>query len=168
MKWIVISVSALAVSADSFAAGFSLAARGKKLPLVVMAVTFVLCLVTSIAGKTMQGLLDGYADIAGAAILAFVGIVNLFKKDDDGLLVSANDITECIAIGFAVGLDAAVANLSLALQYGDFCVPVIFAVLHYVAVAGGQSLGNKVKIKSTGKLSGMVLIGLAAIKLTQI
>lgn len=163
MKWIVITITALAVSADSFVAGFSLADKNRKLPFCVMIITLILCVATYVAAGALSGLLAGYADLFGAAILASVGIANLFKKPEKGQ-IKYGDFAECVAIGFAVGLDAAMANLSLTLQYHDFCIPLIFAALHYVTVALGQMLGKLTAFDGAEKLSAALLIVLAIVK----
>ena len=60
------------------------------------------------AAEKLNGLLHeyaGYTDLCGAAILASVGIANLFKKPEKGQ-IKYGDFAECVAIGFAVALDA--------------------------------------------------------------
>ena len=106
MKWIVITVTALAVSADSFVAGFSLADKNRKLPFCVMIITLILCVATYVAAGALSDLLAGYADLFGAAILASVGIANLFKKPEKGQIKYGDFV--------------AIENLNLDIKEGEF------------------------------------------------
>ncbi len=110
--------------------------------------------------------MDGYADLFGAAVLFVLAIINLFKKDDDQTY-SLRQITlgESVTMGFAVGTDAAVANLSLAMQGLGVVAPIVFAVTHYFTVLVGQKLAGKVVMKNSNYLSAAALFILAFAKI---
>ncbi len=167
-------LTAAAVSADSLLAGFSLALNKQKsyfLPPTVAAVTLALCTAAMFAGNFLSSADSRYADYLGAAILVTVGALNIFKKDDesDGFGTEKVSFSQSAAVGFAVGFDAAAANLSLAFMgYGSFGIPVLFAVTHFFTVYLGQWLAQRntrLFAVRTGIMSGTVLIALALIKL---
>lgn len=166
---IVLLSTAIIVSLDSFVAGFSLSLNKKAnavLPVAVALVTLLLCAATSVIGSVLADYLDGYADLFGAIVLFVLAIINLFKKDDDQTY-SLRQITlgESVTMGFAVGTDAAVANLSLAMQGMGVVAPIVFAVTHYFTVLIGQKLAGKVVIKNSNYLSAAALFILALAKI---
>ena len=73
-------------------------------------------------------------------------------------------LPECAAVGVAVGLDASVANLSLAVSGYGLAAPIVFAVTHYFTVLLGQKLAGKIAMKHTNVLSAGVLMILAVSK----
>lgn len=166
---IVLMVTAVTVSIDSFAAGFSLSLNKKNnslLPIAVTIVTLALCIITSLLGTLLKDYLDEKVDIFGATILVILAIINLLKEDDEqSASLQQITIAESLAMGFAVGTDAAVANLSLAIDGYGGIAPLLFAVMHYAAVYAGQRLADKITIKHANALSAGVLILLAIIKL---
>lgn len=168
-KILLLIITAFTVSIDSFAAGFSLSLNKKSnaiLPIAVTLVTFVLCAITSLMGALLQNYLDEKIDIFGAAILLVLAMLNLLKDDEEqtGNLQPIT-ITESIAMGCAVGTDAAVANLSLAMEGFGIIAPLLFAAMHYAAVYAGQKLSDKFTLKHANVISAGVLILLAIIKL---
>lgn len=166
---IILIVTAFTVSIDSFAAGFSLSLNKKNnalLPAVITLVTFVLCVITSLVGTLLKDYLDEKVDIFGATILIILAIINLLKDEDEqAWTLQQTTVAESLAMGFAVGTDAAVANLSLAMEGYGIIAPLLFAVMHYAAVYAGQKLANKITIKHSNVLSAGVLILLAVLKL---
>ena len=162
-----LAVTSLVVSLDSFVAGFSMSLnkrRNATLPIVVALVTLIMCVVTTFVGHALQGLLNDYVDTFSALILVVLAVMSLLKKDDDSMSVQALTLPQCFALGVAVGLDASVANLSLALQGYGLIAPIVFAVTHYFTVLGGQLLAGKLIIPNTNVFSAVILFALAISK----
>lgn len=165
-----IAVTAVIVSLDSFVAGFSLSLNKKAnltLPSAVALITLLLCLATTLAGQLVEGYLGKAVDYFGAALLALLALVNLVKKDDEGEQANLSAVTlrDSITIGVAVGMDAAVANLSLTLQGVGLLAPIVFAVTHFFTVLLGQMLARKVKLAHTNIFSAVILLVLAVSKM---
>lgn len=166
---IVLLSTALIVSLDSFVAGFSLSLNKKSnavLPVAVALVTFLLCAATYAIGSVLSNYLDGFADLFGAVILFTLAVINLFKRDcEQTYSLRSITLAESVVMGFAVGTDAAVANLSLAVAGYGIAAPIVFAVTHYFTVLIGQKLAGKVTLKNTNYLSAAVLFALALSKI---
>lgn len=162
-----LAVTSIIVSLDSFVAGFSMSLnkrRNATLPAVVALVTLVMCVVTTFVGRALQGLLDDYVDAFSAIILAALAVMNLLKKEDDAMCMQALTLSQCFALGVAVGLDASVANLSLAVVGYGLIAPIVFAVTHYFTVLAGQLLAGKLVIPNTNVFSAVILFALAISK----
>lgn len=158
---------AIIVSLDSFVAGFTLSINKKNnvaLPATVAAITLVLCLATTFLGNLLKNTLTEYANIFGAAILLILAAFALFRKEETRQSLDTVSLSESIAIGFAVGTDAAVANLSLAMDGYGITAPLIFAVTHFFTVFLGQLLAKKITLSHTNILSATVLAVLAVMK----
>lgn len=134
------------------------------LPAVVALVTLVMCLVTTFLGYALKDILNSYVDIFGAIILVTLAIVNLLKTEEDSINMQSFTFRECLAVGIAVGLDASVANLSLAVAGYGIVAPIVFAVTHYFTVFAGQKLAGRLVIPNTNVFSAVVLIALAIMK----
>lgn len=159
--------TALVVSLDSFVAGFSISINKRRnisLPATVALCTFVMCLISTILGMALRDVLDAYVNAFSATILITLALINIFKSDGSSQSMQAPSVTECIAIGIAVGMDACVANLSLTLEGYGLIAPIVFAVMHYFTVWLGQTLAGKVYMKYSNIFSAAVLIALAAVK----
>ena len=157
----------MVVSLDSFVAGFSVSLnkrRNSTLPAVVALVTFVMCVITTFVGYALQGILDEYVNVLSAVILTLLAVMNLLKEDENSINMQALTLYECAAVGVAVGLDASVANLSLALDGYGVIAPIIFAVTHYFTVLIGQVLAGKIEMRYSNVFSAAVLLVLAASK----
>ena len=157
----------MVVSLDSFVAGFSVSLnkrRNSTLPAVVALVTFVMCAITTFVGYALQGILDEYVNVLSAVILTLLAVMNLLKEDENAINMQALTLYECAAVGVAVGLDASVANLSLALDGYGVIAPIIFAVTHYFTVLIGQILAGKIEMRYSNVFSAAVLLVLAASK----
>ena len=164
-----IAVTAVIVSLDSFVAGFSLSLNKKAnlvLPSAVALITLLLCIATTLIGEFLQGYLGRVVDYFGAALLALLALVSLIKEDE-GEQANLNTVTlsESLTIGVAVGMDAAVANLSLALLGVGLLAPIVFAVMHFFTVLLGQVLAKKVKLEHTNIFSAVILLVLAISKM---
>ena len=164
-----IAVTAVIVSLDSFFAGFSLSLNKKAnllLPSAVALITLILCLATTLIGELLQGYLGKVVDYFGAALLALLALVSLIKEDEgEQANLSSVTLRESLTIGVAVGMDAAVANLSLALLGVGMITPIVFAVTHFFTVLLGQVLARKVKLAHTNIFSAVILLVLAISKM---
>ena len=151
-------LTAFTVSIDSFACGFSLRSAGKKRLTVILCIAFtvfIMCAAANYAAIALSGALTERAAGAGGAVLCGVGIYNLFKKDGAGPFLKKNDAGAAGAVitGFAVGLDGAAANLSLALMgINAFYVPVIIAVMHALMIWLGILLADAPLFKKFAQL----------------
>lgn len=95
----------------------------------------------------------------------FLAATALLKAEDDTeIAMQALSSRECVAVGVAVGLDASVANLSLAVTGYGIVAPIVFAVTHYFTVLLGQTLAGKIVMKHTNVFSAAVLFVLAVTK----
>lgn len=168
MNEILVLVStALVVSLDSFVAGFSLSLNKKAnimLPASAALITLALCLIAYLVGTLLIDYLNGMADIFGATLLACLAITNLLKQDNQTESLQETSLGESLAIGFAVGADAAVATLSLTMEGYGLIVPLFFAVMHYCTVFLGQIVARKIQLKHTNVFSALILIILAIMK----
>jgi len=160
--------TAICVSLDSLAAGISLSINknaNRTLPAAVALVTLLLCLLTSLIGAALKNYFYDRVNVFGALILFCLALVNIFKNDDKTLGLNNVTIGESLAIGLAVGTDAAVANLSLAMDGFGLIAPFLFAVTHYLTVFIGQTLAKKIVIKRSNLFSAVILTALAVTKL---
>ncbi len=147
-------LTAFTVSIDSFVCGFSLACTvKKKTPIVcIIALTvFVMCLFTNYLAVFFADKLNEKTASLGGLILVLIGLYNLFKKNEQSVV--KNNFYQNTIVGFAVGLDGALANLSLSIMgINAFYVPVIIAVMHALMIALGISLSE---VKLSKKLSNL-------------
>lgn len=146
-------LTALTVSIDSFFCGFSLYFSSKRKFPVVLTITltvFLMCLVVNYCVKFFSNSLSAKSSILGGLILIAVGIYNLTKKDS---ALSLNQTFKtAIFSGFAVGLDGAIANLSLSLMgINGIYVPITIAVTHGITIYLGTCLADA-KIFKKSKL----------------
>ncbi len=83
----------------------------------------------------------------GGIILIGTGIFNLFKKEKESTLTPTSTSFSYIVLNaFAVGIDGAVGNLSLALMgINAFYVPIVIALAHAVTVYLGTILADFTK-----------------------
>lgn len=149
-------ITAFTVSIDSFACGFSLSfVKGKK-AFIVFGVTltvFVMCLIANYLATFLSTFLTDKISCLGGLILIGVGIYNLVKKDKETVESNKGIIKQSLISGFAVGLDGAVANLSLAIMgINAFYVPVIIALMHSFTISLGILLANSIFAKRLGKV----------------
>ena len=162
-----LALTSIIVSLDSFVAGFSVSLNKRQnttLPATVALVTLVMCVATTFVGRALQGLLDEYVNVFSAVILVLLAVMNLLKEEDASISMRQLNLSECFALGVAVGLDASVANLSLALQGYGLVAPIVFAVTHYFTVLCGQLLAGKLYMPNTNVFSAIVLFVLAVTK----
>ncbi len=164
-------LTAFTVSIDSFVCGFSLALlKGKKIYIVLtIAVTvFIMCLITNFAATLLSGFLTEKTANLGGLLLIFVGIYNLFKKDTEGKKNTDDGFLRALTTGIAVGLDGAMANLSLSLMgLNQIYVPIIIASMHALMITFGILLSKTTiskKIMKFGFVPPLILIMLGTYK----
>ena len=164
-----VAVTAVIVSLDSFVAGFSMSLNRKAntvLPSAVALITLLLCLLTTLIGRYLSQYIEQYVNYIAAALLALLALFNLFKKDEgEATRLKSVTLGESFTIGVSVGMDAAVANLSLSLNGVGLLAPIVFAVTHYFTVFLGQLLAQKVELKYSNFFSAAILLALAVSKL---
>ena len=166
MTILTVATTAIIVSLDSFVAGFSLSLSKKAnliLPSAVALITLLLCLVTTLVGSFLEKYLGKNVDYFGAALLGLLAVISLVRKDEENTSLSTVTLAESCTIGFAVGMDAAVANLSL--TGVGLIAPLVFGVTHFFTVLLGQVLAKKVQLKHTNVFTAVVLFVLAITKI---
>ena len=165
---ITVTITAIIVSLDSFVAGFSLSLNKKAnliLPSAVTLITLAMCLATSLVGALLEKYLGKNIDYMGAALLLLLATLNLVRKDEATMSLQTVTLAESMTIGVAVGMDAAVANLSLSISGVGLVAPLVFAVTHFITVLLGQLLARKVQLEHTNVLAAVILFVLAITKL---
>lgn len=168
MKILTVALTAIVVSLDSFMAGFSLSLNKKSsptLPAAVALITLLMCLATSFVAKVLSTLDSRAVNYFGAVLLLSLAVVCLFRSDSNTTSLTPVTLTESLTIGVAVGMDAAIANLSLAGDGLEVIAPIVFAVTHYLTVALGQVLAKKVILSHTNVVSAVMLLAIAVTKL---
>ncbi len=161
-------ITAIIVSLDSFVAGFSLSLNKKAnltLPSAVALITLLLCAATTFMGRYFVALFEDYANVLGAVMLTLLAIINLLKQEERQFTLQNVTIGESLVIGMAVGMDASIANLTLATGSTAFVAPIVFAVTHYFTVLLGQILARKIAIPKSNVFSAVILFALAITKI---
>ncbi len=150
-------LTALTVSIDSFVCGFSLSFISKrKLPIILtIALTvFIMCLVTNYAPIFLSGYLNENTTILGGIILILIGTHNFIKSFSKTTKPKTTSGTSQIFLtGIAVGLDGALANLSLSLMHiNEFYVPLLIAFMHAIMIWLGIILSQTKLAKKFAKI----------------
>lgn len=139
-------LTALTVSIDSLVCGFSLALVCKKKLYVILGVAltvFVMCLITNYAPVAFENKISEKTTGFGGLVLILVGVYNILKGKNDASIKENSPLPQSLLTGFAVGIDGAIANLSLSLMgMNAFYVPVIIAVMHALAIFIGTILAE--------------------------
>lgn len=147
-------LTALTVSIDSFFCGFSLCFSSKRRLTVVLIITLtvlVMCTIVNYGVKFFSPILTEKSSVLGGLILIAVGVYNLIKKNDN--LTLNQTFKTAFFSGFAVGLDGAVANISLSLMgINEFYVPLTIAVMHGITIYLGTCLSKVKPLKKTKTL----------------
>ena len=149
-------LTALTVSIDSFVCGFSLSfVSKKKLPIILTIALTVLfmCFITNYAPIFFSKYLTENTTFLGGAILVSIGTYNFIKSFYfSEQKTTANSNGQILLTGVAVGLDGALANLSLSLMnINGFYVPVIIALMHAIMVWLGIILSQTKLAKKFAK-----------------
>ncbi len=167
-------ITALTVSIDSFICGFSLSFTAKRkypIILIIAFTVFVMCSLTNYLTILLKNFINEQTANLGGIILIGVGFFNLFKpcKHQDYHSKEKLSFYRVLLIGFAVGLDGALANLSLALMsINEFYVPITIAIMHAIMIWLGIILSNTKIAQKFGKiefLPPIILILLGGYKL---
>ncbi len=165
-------LTAFIVSIDSFVCGFSLSlSKNKKLPVVIgIALTVLLmCLLTNYLTLFFAEKITEKTTCLGGLILIGIGVFNLIKKKDEKPTEWKGAFAQSIITGFAVGLDGALANLSLSLMgMNEFYVPLTIAAIHALMIYLGILLSQTKIAKKFAKIeffSPVILILLGGYKL---
>ncbi len=168
--FIFLILTAFAVSLDSTVAGFAIGLKTKKVWLfsfVVAVATLCLCLFATLVATLAKDEFGNAMKTIGSLFLIAVGMINFFKKQQN--LPKTMTFCEGLSLGFAVGTDACIANLSICLLgHTQLWIPFVFAFMHFATVATGAKLANAKltkKLKHTSKISGTLLICLGIFKL---
>ena len=166
-------LTAFTVSIDSLVCGFSLSFLGKKKLTLVAGIAltvYIMCLFTNYLALFLQDYITERAASLGGIILIGVGVYNLFKRDGATKLDGKNVLKQSLVTGFAVGVDGAAANLSLALMgINAFYVPLTIAAMHALMIAAGIVLSETPLVKKFDKfdfIPPLILIVLGVYKLT--
>ncbi len=166
-------LTAITVSIDSLVCGFSLAFYCKKKIQIVLGVAltvFVMCLITNYATVIFQDKLSEKTACLGGLLLILIGVYNLLSPNTkDKNLTDKKPLIQSLITGFAVGLDGAIANLSLSLMgLNAFYVPLTIAITHAIAIYLGVSLAQTRLVRHFAKiefLPPLILIFLGGYKL---
>ena len=165
-------LTALTVSIDSFVCGFSLSTlKGKKIIIVmtIASIVFIMCLFTNYLTLLFQNL-DENAGCFGGVVLILIGIFNFFRKEKSS--TKGGIFSQSLVAGLAVGIDGALANLSLALMgINAFYVPLIIAIMHGIMIYLGLLLAGTLiakKVKIFNIIAPLCLILLGAYKLMEL
>ena len=167
-SWLAVGITAVIVSLDRFVAGFSVSLNRKAnttLPASVALITLLLCLLTSLVGSYLSQRVEQFVNYLAAALLALLALFNLRKDEEDETRLNSVSLGQSLAIGMSVGMDAAIANLSLSLNGVGLIAPIVFAVTHYFTVLLGQILAQRVEMKYSNYFSAAILFTLAVSKL---
>ena len=165
--------TAITVSIDSFACGFSLAFSIKRKALVVFGISLtvlLMCTITNYATMLFTDIITEKTACFGGIILILVGIYNLLSHNSEcHLIKNKSDLAQSVLSGFAVGLDGALANLSLSLMgINAFYVPIVIAITHAITVSLGILLASTKIVNKFAKiefLPPLILILLGGYKL---
>lgn len=167
-----ILLTALTVSLDSFFCGFSLSNKKNNKAVIVLTIAItvlIMCLIANYSTFLFAHLLTEKTASLGGIILIAVGLFNLIKKDNDTANIGVT-FRDSLLTGIAVGLDGALANLSLAMMgINSLYVPVLIAFCHAITIYLGIILSNSIfanKIRKYKFIAYLLLIGLGVYKLT--
>jgi len=165
-------LTALTVSIDSFVCGFSLSFISKKkfpIILTIALTVFFMCLITNYAPVFLSNYLNENTTVLGGVILILIGTFNFVKCfTDNSNKPKTNSQGQILLTGFAVGLDGALANLSLSLMnINEFYVPILIAFMHALMIWLGILLSQTKLAKKFAKIeffSPIILIFLGVEK----
>jgi putative Mn2+ efflux pump MntP len=129
-----------------------------------------MCFITNYLAKLLSGLSEITTTVLGSSILVSVGFYNFFKGKNN---MSENVNTPALLlVGFAVGLDGAMANLSLSIMgINAFYVPIVIALMHALMVFIGITLASTKVSKKLDKykfFAPLILIFLGVYKLVSL
>jgi len=166
-------ITSLLVSIDSLICGFSLSLYSKNKTLIVLTIAITVLCMCMVANYSIAFFIDKLSEKTaslGGLILMGIGTYNLFKKNNPNPIKSKRfSFKQNLLVGFAVGLDGAMANLSLAMMgINQFFVPLTIAFFHAFAISIGIFLSKCQLAKKLAKIeiiSPLILIILGGYKL---
>ena len=165
-------MTALTVSIDSFVCGLSLSlSTKKKLPIIlgIVITVFIMCCAVNYLTAFFADKLDEKTASFGGAVLIAVGVFNMIKSAKKSPIKEKSALGISIISGFAVGLDGALANLSLSLMgLNEFYVPLTIALCHGLMIGIGLLLTDVINTDKLAKiefLPPVILILLGCYKL---
>ena len=171
MIWFLL-LTALTVSIDSFVCGFSLSLqKHKKLPIIlgITSVVTVLCTLTYFLAGFLSSVLTERTANLGGIILICIGIYNSLYKKARNVAPSSSVFKQSLLLGLGVGLDGAVATLSLTIMgINAFYVPLLMALMHFIMITIGVLIAKLKLVEKFAKIeqiSPLVLIVLGGYKL---
>ncbi len=177
--------TSLAVSVDSFLCAFSFSdLKGKRqrfwVVFLITAIVYLMSFIVNEFASLFSGYLNEKTASLGGLILVASGIIALIKQRSEKeailpLNCKCKGIDDykyrAITTGFAVGLDGASANLSLAIMgMNAFYVPLTIALTHALAVYLGIKLTQTKLLKKVMKyeyIPPLVLIVIGLIKVKE-
>lgn len=167
-------LTAFTVSIDSFLCGLSLSMSGaKKFPILlgITCTVFLMCCATNYGAYLFTDTITEKTASLGGIILMAIGFYNLFKKNSN-LPKRSNNISLAFITGFGVGLDGAVANLSLSLMgINALYVPITIALMHLLLIYFGIVLSKTNLAKRFSKINfiaPLILILLGVYKVSEL
>ncbi|MBQ9513910.1 MAG: manganese efflux pump [Clostridia bacterium] len=164
-------ITSISVSIDSLVCGLSLSYLNGRKYLIVLIMTltvFALCLIANYCASFLSNYLPDYFASFGGILLILIGVFGLFKKEKQ-TFSDSNIIKQSFFSGIAVGIDGAIANISLSLMgMNSFFVPLTIALCHTVFISFGVLIGKSPIANKFGKIdvmSPIILIILGTYKL---
>ena len=164
----VVFLTALTVSIDALTAGIALASVKTvtaRDTLTVGLVTFLLCAVARCLGQALILAPETEVSLIGGVLLFCVGLRNLFPAPRSTRTIHATHNSDVVWVGVAVGLDGALATLSLSLLgYNSALTPFLFGIMHALAVGLGGIVTAAAK-KLPAVLGAILLLSLGCWKI---
>lgn len=163
--------TALTVSADAFFCGFSLSLGGEKKAPVLAGISMTvlcLCLAAGLLGSALSDVFTEEVSLLGGLILAAVGVYNL-TGETNPQKKRRGAMKQSVLVGVAVGLDGAVATLSLTMMgYPSLVVPLVVTAMHFLTILLGILLSESAafsKMKRARAVAPIMLIALGVYKM---
>ena len=178
MNLLLLISASITVSIDSFICGLSLQAEylgNKKIVLGITFSVFLICFLGSVFGESLGVFLSEYADLLGGIILYLIAVINLKSVTAEKEFLknltacsNKNVFKKSLAVGFGVGLDGAVACLSLTtLGYNSILITLLITLTHLLAISLAVNVVSEktaLKLKKYYFLPPFVLATLGAYK----
>lgn len=169
-------ITAITVSLDSFACGICLTKENDQPVFIVAVITltvFLMCLFASLFARAAATLLTEKSAALGGILLIAIGFADIFKRKQNAPeQITVPSRNKYFGVGFAVGLDGALANLSLSLMgFDSLFAPLIISLMHGVAVSFGILIGKIIKKNKSFNfdlLSSFALIVMGTLKLFEL
>lgn len=167
-----LTLTAASVSLDSVVAGASVGADGGKNKqrtiLAVMAAVTFLCLAFAMLGPFLGRAFGGGAAKAGGFLLVAAAFAGLSPQKKTPVFVrKRGDLTylKAVAIGLGIGVDGALASLSLAVSGYGLTGAAAVILFHYIFIELGAALSQKAKILRGSAVPRLLLFALGASKI---